>query len=98
MTVPRHRDVRNGALDAIIAEVAAFLRLPKQAVLDTSLFDVMAAELKPYPRYEDSGVEWLGAIPAHWKVERLKGLLANIVTQAAESPHAWRWYRRMRPR
>jgi len=27
---------------------------------------------KPYPAYKDSGVEWLGAIPAHWEVVRLK--------------------------
>jgi type I restriction enzyme S subunit len=27
---------------------------------------------KPYPAYKDSGVEWLGAIPAHWEVKRLK--------------------------
>ena len=32
----------------------------------------MAAELKPYPGYKDSGVEWLGAVPAHWKVRRLR--------------------------
>ena len=30
------------------------------------------AELKPYPAYKDSGVEWLGEIPAHWEVKRLK--------------------------
>lgn len=47
----------------------------------------MAAELKPYPAYRDSGVEWLGAVPAHWEVERLKGSLANIVDQGAESAH-----------
>ena len=35
VTVPRHRDVRIGTLDAIIADVAAFLGLPKQAVRDT---------------------------------------------------------------
>ena len=35
VTVPRHRDVRVGTLDAIIADVAAFLGLPKQAVRDT---------------------------------------------------------------
>ena len=28
--------------------------------------------LKPYPETKDSGVEWLGEIPAHWKVLRLK--------------------------
>ena len=27
----------------------------------------MAAEVKPYRRYKDSGVEWLGAVPAHWE-------------------------------
>lgn len=27
---------------------------------------------QPYQRYRDSGVEWLGKIPAHWQVERLK--------------------------
>jgi type I restriction enzyme S subunit len=25
-----------------------------------------------YPAYKDSGVEWLGQVPAHWKVDRLK--------------------------
>jgi len=25
-----------------------------------------------YPEYKDSGVEWLGEVPAHWGVERLK--------------------------
>ena len=27
---------------------------------------------RPYPEYKDSGVEWLGEIPAHWDVKRLK--------------------------
>ena len=27
---------------------------------------------RPYPRYRDSGVEWLGNIPDHWEVKRLK--------------------------
>ena len=35
----------------------------------------MTAELKPYRAYKDSGVEWLGAVPAHWEVRRLKNWL-----------------------
>ena len=35
-------------------------------------FDVRARRFKPYPEYRDSGVEWLGIIPAHWDVKRLK--------------------------
>jgi type I restriction enzyme S subunit len=28
--------------------------------------------LKPYPAMKDSGVQWLGQVPAHWEVRRLK--------------------------
>jgi type I restriction enzyme S subunit len=28
-------------------------------------------KLKPYPEYKDSGVEWLGEVPAHWQTPRL---------------------------
>ena len=27
---------------------------------------------KPYPRYRESGVEWLGCTPAHWQTKRLR--------------------------
>ena len=33
-----------------------------------------ARRYKPYPKYKDSGVEWLGEIPGHWGVKRLKHL------------------------
>ena len=36
------------------------------------LGDDAARALKPYPAYKDSGVEWLGDVPAHWEVLRLK--------------------------
>jgi len=29
---------------------------------------------KPYPAYKDSGVEWLGAVPGHWEVRRLRNI------------------------
>ena len=29
---------------------------------------------KPYPKYKDSGVEWLGEVPEHWKVRPVKHL------------------------
>ena len=31
----------------------------------------MTGALKPYPAYRDSGVPWLGEVPAHWEVRRL---------------------------
>jgi type I restriction enzyme S subunit len=35
---------------------------------------------KPYPAYKDSGVEWLGAIPAHWEVLAVKRRAKRIQT------------------
>ncbi|GGE74823.1 restriction endonuclease subunit S [Sphingomonas prati] len=32
----------------------------------------------PYPSYQDSGVEWLGAVPRHWRVERLGNLYREV--------------------
>ena len=31
----------------------------------------MTADLQPYPAMKDSGVVWLGEVPAHWEVRRL---------------------------
>lgn len=32
----------------------------------------MIADLKPYPNLKDSGVPWLGKVPASWDVRRLR--------------------------
>jgi type I restriction enzyme, S subunit len=43
---------------------------------------------KPYLQYRDSGVQWAGAIPAHWDLRRLKTLasveLSNVDKKAVE--------------
>ena len=44
----------------------------------------MIADLKPYPAYKNSGVEWLGEVPEHWTTERLKSSMNNIVELTAE--------------
>ncbi|MBX6362114.1 MAG: restriction endonuclease subunit S [Acidobacterium ailaaui] len=45
----------------------------KQALIHqavTGRIDVRTGQ--PYPAYKDSGVEWLGEVPAHWEVRRIK--------------------------
>ena len=32
----------------------------------------LAGKYPPYPEYKDSGLEWLGEIPAHWNISRIK--------------------------
>lgn len=38
----------------------------------------MTAALKPYPKMKDSGVEWLGEVPAHWEIDKLYHLTSRI--------------------
>ena len=39
----------------------------------------MTGALKPYPAMKDSGVPWLGQVPEHWDVPRLKNAFRRIV-------------------
>ena len=32
-------------------------------------------KLKPYPKYRDSGVPWLGDVPEHWEIKALRTIL-----------------------
>lgn len=38
----------------------------------------MIADLKPYSEYKDSGLPWLGQVPAHWNIRRVKFLLREV--------------------
>lgn len=45
----------------------------------------MIANLKAYPKMKDSGVPWLGEVPEHWKVARLKSCARNVVELQRDS-------------
>ena len=48
--------------------------------------ETVLAGLKPYPRMRDSGVEWLGDVPAHWEVRKLKHwLVVNRSTLSGDT-------------
>ena len=53
---------------------------------------VTAERYRPYPAYRDSGVEWLGDIPEHWDVKRLKEFatvqLSNVDKKTADDEDA----------
>ena len=44
----------------------------------------MIEGLKPYPAMKDSGVPWLGEVPEHWGIERLKSSVSNVIEQTVE--------------
>ena len=37
-----------------------------------------------YPSYKDSGVEWLGDMPEHWEIKRLKEVLDEVIYVTSE--------------
>jgi len=37
--------------------------------------------LPRYPEYKDSGVEWLGEVPAHWEIRRLSSLFVQVTEE-----------------
>ena len=59
-----------------------------------SLDNGLLRPFKPYPAYKSSGVVWLGEIPAHWEVKRLKSFatvqLSNVDKKSAEGQNAVR--------
>ena len=60
-------------------KLIALLEEQKQAIIHqavTGQIDVRTS--RPYPAYKSSGVDWLGVVPAHWEVRRLKSLLRRI--------------------
>ncbi len=40
------------------------------------------SNIKSYSNYKPSGVEWLGDVPAHWEVRRLKVHVTDIIEQS----------------
>ena len=38
----------------------------------------MIADLKPYSEYKESGLPWLGRVPGHWNIRRVKLLLREV--------------------
>ena len=60
-------------------KLVKLLEEQKQALIHeavTGQIDVLTG--RPHPAYKDSGVEWLGAVPAHWEMRRLKSKLRPV--------------------
>lgn len=42
--------------------------------------------MKPYPKTKPSGVEWLGEVPEHWEVKRMRRILGESLRYGANEP------------
>ena len=78
-------DRETAKIDALVEEQRHLIELLKekrQAVISQAV----TKGLKPNVPMKDSGVEWLGNVPAHWEVTALKRLCAAITDGAHISP------------
>jgi type I restriction enzyme S subunit len=72
-------DRETAKIDALVEAQRRLIELLKekrQAVISHAV----TKGLDPTAPMKDSGIEWLGEVPAHWKVERL----ANLFTEVSE--------------
>ena len=65
-------------------KLIALLEEEKQAVINQAV----TRGLDPNVRLKPSGVEWLGDVPEHWEVRRLKSLLVEALKYGANEPGA----------
>jgi type I restriction enzyme S subunit len=70
-------DRETARIDALVAKKERLIKLlqEKRTALITR---VVTKGLDPSVPMKDSGIEWLGEIPAHWEVKRLRHLLCRI--------------------
>ena len=85
-TMTDYLDRKCSQIDAIIArqqEVIEKLKAYKLSVIS----EAVTKGLDPNVPMKDSGVEWIGKIPEHWKMIRLKFLLDQIIDCPHETPN-----------
>lgn len=84
-TIAAFLDRETAKIDALIAEQQRLIELLKekrQAVIS----HVVTRGLNPDAPMKDSGIEWLGDVPEHWEMKRLKDVCLEIVDCKNRTP------------
>jgi type I restriction enzyme S subunit len=80
-TIARFLDAKTAQIDALVAkkhQLIARLKEKRQALIARTVTRGLppeaakAAGLEPNQEMKGSGVDWLGAVPAHWKIKAIK--------------------------
>lgn len=108
-TIARFLDAKTAQIDALVAQKRQLidkLKEKRQALIARTVTRGLppeaakAAGLEPNPEMKDSGVDWLGEVPARWKVLPLRRLIKFVKTggtpSGAEEQHfeecGFNWY------
>lgn len=82
--IAKFLDHETAKIDRLIEKQEELIRLLKekrQAVISRAV----TKGLNPHARLKDSGIEWLGQVPAHWTVKRIGLLFSESIQRATTS-------------
>ena len=94
-TIARFLDAKTAQIDELIArkrQLIDRLKEKRQALIARTVTRGLppeaakAAGLEPYPEMKDSGVEWLGNLPTHWKVLPMTKYLSDMSDYRGKTP------------
>ncbi|MGO9613134.1 MAG: restriction endonuclease subunit S [Dissulfurispiraceae bacterium] len=87
--IAKYLDRETGKIDALINEQHNLINLLKEK-RQALISHAVTKGLNPNAKMKDSGVEWLGEVPEHWEVRRLKNSLRLLTekTDRRERPVA----------
>ncbi len=72
--ISKYLDQKNKKIDSLIAKIIQKIELIKEQ--KTALInEYIKKGLNPNASLKDSGVEWIGEIPEHWEIKKLKYLI-----------------------
>lgn len=84
--IAAHLDRKCTQIDALISNAQQQIEKLK-AYKQSVITETVTKGLDPDVKMKDSGVEWIGEIPEHWEVIRLKFLLQYIIDCPHETPN-----------
>lgn len=83
--IANYLDCKTAQIDDLIAKKEQFIQLLEEervAVINQAV----TKGLDPNVSMKDSGIEWLGKIPEHWKIKRLKNLISKKIDNRGKTP------------
>lgn len=75
--IAEYLDRETDRIDAIIAEAKASIEEYKEWKASI-IYEVVTKGLDPNVKLKDSGIEWVGEIPVHWVLSRIKNETENM--------------------
>lgn len=81
--IAAYLDKQTAQVDALITNIQAQIEKLK-AYKQSMITEVVTKGLDPTVPMKDSGVEWIGEIPAHWKIQRGKALFKETEARSAD--------------